>query len=87
MPTVRVISAPGCRPCERVTLRLQEIQARHADLQVVAIDMLTDEGAALAARHRVWTLPTLIIDDTIVAEGDLELPDLETALGFVPGAR
>ena len=84
MPAVRVISALGCRPCERVSLRLQEIQSRHADLQVMAIDMLTDEGIALAARHRVWTLPTLIIDDTIVAEGDVELTDLEAALGFVP---
>ena len=84
MPAVRVISALGCRPCERVSLRLQELQSRHTDLQVVAIDMLTDEGIALAARHRVWTLPTLIIDDTIVAEGDVELSDLEAALGFVP---
>ena len=48
--------------------------------------MLTDEGVALAARHRVWALPTLIIDDTIVAEGDVELPDLEAALGSCPAA-
>jgi thiol-disulfide isomerase/thioredoxin len=84
MPVVRIISALGCRPCERVKIRLEELQARHADLTVEEVDMLTDEGIALAARHRVWTLPTLIIDDTIVAEGDVELPDLEAALGFVP---
>ena len=84
MPTVRVISTLGSRPCERVRLRLAEIQARHTDLLVQDVDMLTDEGAALAARHRVWALPTLIIDDTIVAEGDVELSDLEAALGFVP---
>ena len=84
MPVLRVISALGCRPCERVKLRLEEIQARHTDLEIQHVDMLTNEGVALAARHRVWTLPTLIIDDTIVAEGDVELPDLEGALGFVP---
>lgn len=84
MPTVRVISALGCRPCERVKLRLEEIQARHTALEVEHVDMLTDEGVTLAARHRVWTLPTLIIDDTIVAEGDIELPDLEAVLGLVP---
>lgn len=84
MPTVRVISALGCRPCERVKRRLEEIQARYTDLAVEDVDMLTDEGVTLAARHRVWTLPTLIIDGTIVAEGDVELPDLEAALGFVP---
>jgi glutaredoxin len=83
MLAVRVISALGCRPCERVKLRLEEIQARHTELEVEHVDMLTDEGVALAARHRVWTLPTLIIDDTIVAEGDVELPDLEAALGLV----
>ncbi len=84
MPILRMISALGCRPCDRVKLRLEEIQARHTDLEVDHVDMLTDEGVALAARHRVWTLPTLIIDDTIVAEGDVELADLEAALGFVP---
>jgi len=84
MAVVRVISALGCRPCERVKVRLEEIQARHNELEVDHVDMLTDEGVALAARHRVWTLPTLIIGDTIVAEGDVELPDLEAALGFVP---
>jgi hypothetical protein len=84
MPVVQVISALGCRPCERVKLRLEELQARHTDLTVEEVDMLTDEGVALAARHRVWTLPTLIIDDRIVAEGDAEFPDLEAALGFVP---
>lgn len=84
MTVVRVISALGCRPCERVKVRLEEIQARHTDLEVDHVDMLTDEGVALAAHHRVWTLPTLIIDDRIVAEGDVELPDLEATLGFVP---
>jgi hypothetical protein len=79
-----MISALGCRPCERVKLRLAELQARHPDVTVQEVDMLTDQGVALAARHRVWTLPTLIIDDRIVAEGDIEFPDLEAALGFVP---
>ena len=84
MPTVRVISALGCQPCERVKLRLIDLRARHTDLTIEDVDMLTEEGVALAARHRVWTLPTLIIDETIVAEGDVELADLETALGLVP---
>ena len=87
MPVVRVISALGCLPCERVKLRLEEIQARHADLTVEDVDMLTDEGVALATHHRVWALPTLIIAGTIVAEGDVDLPDLEAALGFVPGGN
>ena len=84
MPVVRIISALGCKPCERVKVLLEEIQARHPDLEIDHVDMLTDEGVALSARHRVWTLPTLIIDDAIVAEGDVELPDLEAVLGFVP---
>jgi hypothetical protein len=84
MPVVQIISALGCKPCERVKVRLEEIQARHTDLVIDHVDMLTDEGVTLSARHRVWTLPTLIIDDQIVAEGDVELPDLEAVLGFVP---
>ncbi len=83
---VRVIWALGCRPCERVKARLAELRATHADLDVEEVDMLTDEGVTLAARHRVWTLPTLIVDEAIAGEGDLELPDLEVALGLV-GSR
>jgi hypothetical protein len=67
MPVVRVISALGCEACERVKVRLQEIQARHPELVVDHVDMLTDEGVALSTRHRIWTLPTLVIDDAIVA--------------------
>lgn len=80
---VQVISALGCRPCERVKARLDELQSRHADLRVEHVDLLTGDGVALAARHRVWTLPTLLVDDAVVAEGDIELPDLERALGLV----
>lgn len=84
MPVVQVITALGCRPCERVKLRLAELQARHPDLRIEEVDLLTDEGVALAARHRVWSLPTLIIDDSVVAEGDTDEPALEAALGLVP---
>lgn len=80
---VRLIWALGCKPCERVKARLAELQAKHPDLLVEEIDMLTDEGVALAARHRVWTLPTLIVEDGIAGEGDLELADLEVILGLV----
>ena len=79
---IQVISALGCRPCERVKARLAELQSRHADLEVQDVDLLTDEGIALAARHRVWTLPALIAGDEVVAAGDVELADLERALGL-----
>lgn len=82
MVTVKIISALGCRPCERVKARLEELQARHPELRVEEVDLLTDDGVELAARHRVWTLPTLIVDDAVVAEGDVELPELCRALGL-----
>jgi len=84
MPLVQVISALGCRPCERVKVRLEEIRARHPDLEVQEVDLLTDEGVALAARHRVWTLPALVVDDAIVAAGDVDEQALEAALGLLP---
>lgn len=84
MPVVKIISALGCRPCERVKARLEELRRRHPGLEVQEVDLLTDDGVALAARHRVWTLPTLIVDDAIVAEGDVDLPALEAALGLAP---
>jgi thiol-disulfide isomerase/thioredoxin len=83
MRRVQVIWALGCRPCERVKARLEELRARHPDLEVEEVDLLTDEGVRLAARHRVFSLPTLILDDTVVGEGDVELPELERALGLV----
>lgn len=83
MRSVQVISALGCRPCERVKARLDELCARHPDLEVQEVDLLTDAGVALAARHRVWSLPTLILDDHVVSEGDVALPELERALGLV----
>lgn len=83
MRSVQVISALGCRPCERVKARLEELRARHPDLEVQEVDLLTDAGVALAARHRVWSLPTLILDDHVVSEGDVALPELERALGLV----
>ena len=87
MADVYIISALGCRPCERVKARLVELSRRDADLHVHEVDLLTDEGIGLAARHRVWTLPALIVDDAVVAAGDVELPELARALGLLPVRR
>ena len=85
MPVIQLITALGCRPCERVKVRLAELQGRHPGLRVEEVDLLTDEGVALAARHRVWTLPALIVADVIVAEGDADIAALEAALGLMAG--
>ena len=80
MPVVDMISVPGCGQCVEMRLRLREVARHHAGLAVREFDLLTDEGAALAARHRVWTHPTLIVANTVVAEGDVDVPDLEAVL-------
>lgn len=80
MPVVNMILVGGCGQCADMRLRLRDVVRRHAGLAVREFDLLTDEGAALAARHRVWTHPTLIVANAVVAEGDVDVPDLEAVL-------
>jgi hypothetical protein len=83
MPVVRVIAVPECGHCALVRMRLCEVVRRHREIAIEEVDLRTAEGAALAARHRVWTHPTLIVGGSVVAEGDVDVPDLEAVLGLV----
>ena len=59
VPVVVDFWAPWCRPCERVTATLRELEREHPDLEFVRVN--ADESPVVAARHRILALPTVLV--------------------------
>jgi len=68
--TVTYVTAPACHLCDHGRQVLDEL-GRHLPLQVVEIDLDSDQGRQLLATHRFAFPPAVIVDGTLVAHGRL----------------
>jgi thiol-disulfide isomerase/thioredoxin len=78
---VLLVSGFGCKPCERVKERLQGLQAEFPELRVVEVDIGSEEGTALAVRHRLAALPGVLVNGRMALVGDVAEPLLRQELG------
>jgi thioredoxin 1 len=58
-PVVVDFWAPWCGPCTRVTQVLEALEAEHAAVEFVKLDI--DENPASAARYGILSIPTAIL--------------------------
>lgn len=79
---VIILTALGCRPCERTKERLNRLQGELPDLVVEEMDLLDDDGIALASRHGVFSLPLVIIEGLEAIHGEVSEEDLRAHLGL-----
>lgn len=79
---VTILTALGCKPCERTKERLARLEAELPDLQVEEMDLLEDDGIELASRHRVFTLPLVLIDGLEPIQGEVSEEDLRAHLSL-----
>jgi thioredoxin 1 len=58
-PLVVDFWAPWCRPCDRVTAMLEELEREQPGAEFVRVD--ADRSPVTAARHGVLALPTVLV--------------------------
>ncbi len=68
--TVTYVTATGCHLCDHGRKVLDEL-GRHVRLQVVDIDLDSEQGRHLLATHRFAFPPAVIVDGTMIAHGRL----------------
>lgn len=67
--TTRILKfeAPWCQPCKIMNMPIKSIEQQHG-LSFTRVDIDTPEGHELATKHRVMSIPTLLITDAEGAE-------------------
>ncbi|OGO51559.1 MAG: hypothetical protein A2148_01410 [Chloroflexi bacterium RBG_16_68_14] len=68
---VLLVSSFGCKPCQRVKERLQQLRAVFPELRVEEVDLGSEEGTALALRYRLAALPGIVINGRMALVGDV----------------
>ena len=74
-----LVTAPGCHFCEDAADFLDELDSP-APLLVRELPLNSDEGRALAVRHRVPFPPILLIDGVLFGHGRISHRKLERHL-------
>jgi glutaredoxin-like protein DUF836 len=76
---VVVVQAPACHLCDDAAEAIRDLQAYHPiDLRLV--DMTSEEGRSIVARHRVPMPPVVLVDGELLGWGRLSRGRLRRAL-------
>lgn len=67
---VTYVTAPVCHLCDRGRHVLDEL-SQHLTLEIVEIDLDSEQGRQLLATHRFAFPPAVIVDGQLVAHGRL----------------
>jgi hypothetical protein len=76
---VVLVSAPACHFCDDAQVLLEQLSQRF-ELRVRKVDMLSDEGRALAVSHRMPFPPLLLIGGAYFGHGRISQRKLEQYL-------
>jgi hypothetical protein len=68
--TITYVTAPACHLCDHGRQVLDDLD-RHLPLQVVEVDLHSDQGRQLLATHRFAFPPAVIVDGALIAHGRL----------------
>ncbi|MCZ0990935.1 glutaredoxin family protein [Streptomyces diastatochromogenes] len=75
MIALTLLTQADCAWCDRAKKLLEEV-----DAEITEVSLDTDEGRALAARHRLLFAPGLLHDDRLIAYGRLSARALRREL-------
>lgn len=68
--TVTYVTAPACHLCDHGRQVLDELATR-IPMRIVEVDLDSDEGHRLLARHRFAFPPAVVVEGRLVAHGRL----------------
>ena len=74
-----VVRSPACHLCEDAIEALDEMRAR-SPLDVRLVEMESEEGRDIVARHRPALFPAVLVEDRLFSSGRLPRRKLERIL-------
>ncbi|HEX6581789.1 MAG TPA: glutaredoxin [Actinomycetota bacterium] len=74
-----VVRSPACHLCEDAIEALDEMRAR-SSLDVRLVEMESEEGRDIVARHRPALFPAVLVEDRLFSSGRLPRRKLERIL-------
>jgi hypothetical protein len=70
--TLRVLTSPSCMRCEEFFTFWDSIAGDWVNVETQEVSLLSEEGQALAFRHRILAAPGIIIEDELVSVGGFD---------------
>lgn len=77
---VTILKTSGCGKCGGVLADLEALRGEFPDMQVTAIDMLSDEGQKLVATHGILGSPGVLINGKLAFYGPKSKEEIRTIL-------
>ena len=65
MISIQFITSLGCAECERAKQILQEAKSIFTDVEIKEIDLMSEKGISLVARHSIMASPGIVINDEL----------------------
>ena len=69
MKTIQFLTMTGCHSCAEARAVFDEALTEHPGIKVEEIDIVTDEGQALASKYSVMASPGIIIEGELFSTG------------------
>lgn len=76
---VTLATSPACSSCKRTKAVWEQVH-KHANFIYEEVDITTQQGRDLAAKHNIFSTPVTIVNDKVVKRGQL---DMQAALEIV----
>lgn len=81
---ITILKTSGCSKCGGVLKDLEALRGELPDMQVIAIDMLSDEGQKLVTKHGIFTSPGVLIEGRLAFFGPKSKEEIRTILSSFP---
>lgn len=66
---IQFLTMVGCHNCAAAKKIFDEVMPEYPNVEVIEIDITSEEGQGLVAKHAVLASPGIIIDDELFSTG------------------
>ncbi|HXK38276.1 MAG TPA: thioredoxin family protein [Candidatus Paceibacterota bacterium] len=80
---MQVLTASGCTHCHHFLKFWNAESASWENITLREIDILDREGQQMVAKHHIFSLPGVVIQNRLISTGEVDVPRFREALSAI----